>query len=86
MARKASPPDHEAERGAAPAAGAPYNPTDRPDEDPSPGTPPSRSVSHSQPIDPSEYRKLKEQAAGGGRPRSGEAQEDDAASSCDEDG
>jgi hypothetical protein len=86
MARKSRRPDHEMEQGVAPAAGATYSPTDHPDEGMPRGEPPSRSVSHGHPIDQSEYRKLKEQAAKAGRPRAKEAQEDPSAPPCEEDG
>ncbi len=84
MPRKSRPSDHEVGRGIAPAAGASSSPTDPPAEGAPAADSPSRSVSHGAPIDPSAYRKLKEQAARGGRSRARTAQQDDSAPPCED--
>lgn len=85
MPRKSSS-DHEKSHGAAPAAGAPFNPDEvggesRPAPEPLP-----RSVTHGLPIGEAEYRELKERAAGP-RPRARKAREDTPPPTpCEDDG
>jgi hypothetical protein len=59
QASRKNKPDHEKSPGAAPAAGASFNPSEGSDKGPSEAGSAPRSVTHGLPIPESEYRKLK---------------------------
>ena len=88
MARKPPPRrddhDHGPRPGEAPGPGRPFNPLDDPHDEPGAAAP--EAVSHGRPISEAEYKRLKQKAAEGGRPRAKSAQEDPSESPHDEDG